>query len=53
MDFFSGGKGGSELVDYGYKGKGMITHLLVDGEGNPLSFEVTSAKGEKENKLKS
>lgn len=46
MDFFSGGKGGGELVDYGYKGKGMTTHLLVDGEGNPLSFEVTSANGD-------
>lgn len=23
----------------------MTTHLLVDGEGKPLSFEVTSAKG--------
>src|SRR5215210_4831392 len=43
MDFFSGGKGGGELVEYGYKGKGMTTHLLVDGNGNPLSFEVTSA----------
>jgi hypothetical protein len=45
-DFFSGGKGGGELVDYGYKGKGMTTHLLVDGDGNPLNFEVTSAKGD-------
>lgn len=44
MVFFSGGKGGGELVNYGYKGKGMTTHLLVDGDGNPLSFEVTSAK---------
>lgn len=44
--FFSGGKGGGELVDYGYKGKGVTTHLLVDGEGNPLSFEVTSTKGD-------
>lgn len=44
--FFSGGKGGGEMVDYGYKGKGVTTHLLADGEGNPLSFEVTSAKGD-------
>jgi len=34
------------MVDYGYKGKGVTTHLLADGEGNPLSFEVTSAKGD-------
>ena len=46
MAFFSGGKGGGELIDYGYKGKGVTTHLLVDGDGNPLSFEVTSAKGD-------
>jgi hypothetical protein len=44
MVFFSGGKGGGELVDYGYKGKGMTTHLLIEGNGNPLTFEVTSAK---------
>ena len=46
MVFFSAGKGGGELIDYGYKGKGMTTHLLVDGIGNPLSFEVTSANGD-------
>jgi len=46
MVFFSGGKGGGEMVDYGYKGKGVTTHLLADGEGNPLSFEVTRAKGD-------
>ena len=46
MVFFPGGKGGGELVDYGYKGKGVTTHLLADGEGNPLSFAVTSAKGD-------
>ncbi|MBS4168366.1 hypothetical protein [Parachlamydia sp. AcF125] len=31
---FSAGKGGGELVDYGYKGKGVTTHLLVDNEGS-------------------
>lgn len=46
MVFFSAGKGGGELVDYGYKGKGMTTHLLVDAGGNPVAFEVTSAKGD-------
>lgn len=46
MDFFPAGKGGGELVDYGYKGKGVTTHLLVDAEGNPIAFEVTSAKGD-------
>lgn len=46
MVFFSAGKGGGELVDYGHKGKGVTTHLLVDAEGNPVAFEVTSAKGD-------
>jgi len=45
MVFFSAGKGGGELVDYGYKGKGVTTHLLVDGKGNPVALETTSAKG--------
>ena len=46
MVFFSAGKGGGELIDYGYKGKGVTTHLLTDGNGNPISFKVTSAKGD-------
>jgi hypothetical protein len=46
MVFFSAGKGGGEMVDYGYKGKGVTTHLLVDGEGNPVAFESTDAKGD-------
>ena len=46
MVFFSAGKGGGELVDYGYKGKGVTNHLLVDGEGSPIAIEVTSAKGD-------
>ncbi len=46
MVFFSAGKGGGEVVDYGYKGKGVTTHLLVDAEGSPIAFEVTSAKGD-------
>jgi hypothetical protein len=46
MVFFSAGKGGGELIDYGYKGKGVLTHLLADGEGNPVAFATTSAKGD-------
>lgn len=46
MVFFSAGKGGGEFVDYGYKGKGVTNHLLVDGEGSPIAIEVTSAKGD-------
>ena len=46
MVFFSAGKGGGELVDYGYKGKGVTSHLLVDANGSPIAIEVTSAKGD-------
>jgi len=43
MALFPPGKGGGEEVDYGYKGKGMTTHLLVDGSGMPLSAVATGA----------
>lgn len=45
MALFPPGKGGGEDVDYGYKGKGVTTHLLVDGNGMPLSISATSASG--------
>lgn len=44
--FFSAGKGGGEKVDHGYKGKGVTTHLLVDGHGNPLKTTSTGASGD-------
>lgn len=43
--FFSAGKGGGEDVEYGYKGKGVTSHLLCDGLGNPLKITATSAAG--------
>ncbi len=46
MVFFSAGKGGGEFVEYGYKGKGVTSHLLVDANGSPIAIEVTSAKGD-------
>ena len=45
MALFPPGKGGGEGVDYGYKGKGVTSHLLVDGNGMPLSVSSTSASG--------
>jgi len=45
MALFPPGKGGGEDVDYGYKGKGVTTHLLVDGNGMPLSISATPASG--------
>ena len=46
MVFFSGGRGGGKQVDYGYKGKGVTSHLLVERQGRPLAITVTSAKGD-------
>ena len=43
--FFSAGKGGGENVEYGYKGKGVTTHLMTDGLGNPLRVTSSGAAG--------
>ena len=43
MVFFSIGKGGGEEVEYGFKGKGTTTHLLVDGNGSPVALTSTAA----------
>ncbi len=40
---FAAGKGGGEGVEYGFKGKGVLTHALVDGNGNILSVTTTGA----------
>lgn len=40
---FVPGKGGGEEVQYGYKGKGLTLHILVDGNGMPLSVISTGA----------
>ena len=46
---FAAGKGGGENVQYGFKGKGVTLHALVDGNGNPLSVISTgAAAGERE-----
>lgn len=36
-------KDGGQEVDYGYKGKGVTNHHLVDGNGMPLSAITTAA----------
>ena len=45
------GAGGGEQVEYGYKGKGVLIHLLCDGNGMPLRFSSTSAKGNERKQL--
>lgn len=44
--FFSAGKGGGEEIEYGYKGKGVTSHVLTDGQGNPMKITSTSAAGD-------
>ena len=46
MVFFLRGKGGGEEIEYGFKGKGTTTHLLVDGHGSPVAFTSTAANGD-------
>lgn len=46
MVFFSRGKGGGEEIEYGFKGKGTTTHLLIDGNGLPIAFTSTPANGD-------
>ena len=43
MVFFPRGKGGGEKIEYGFKGNGTTTHLLVDGNGFPIAFTSTAA----------
>jgi len=43
---FSKGKGGGEEVEYGFKGKGTTTHLLVNGSGFPVALTSTAANGD-------
>lgn len=43
MVLFPPGKGGGDEVAYGFKGKGVTVHSLVDGEGMPLALRSTAA----------
>ena len=43
MALFPPGKGGGDEVAYGFKGKGVTVHSLVDGEGLPLALRSTAA----------
>lgn len=43
---FPPGKGGGDGIDYGYKGKGVTNHLLVEGRGMPLSTLSTPASSD-------
>ena len=43
MVAFPLGKGGGSEVGYGYKGKGVTIHSIVDRNGMPLTVKVTSS----------
>lgn len=43
--FFQAVRAEEKRVSYGYKGKGVTGHLLVDGNGSPLGITVTGANG--------
>lgn len=49
--FFPRGKGGGEEIEYGFKGKGTTTHLLVDGNGSPLAFTSIAANGDERQEI--
>lgn len=51
-DLFPPGKGGGRGVEYGFKGKGILIHLIVDAKGMPLSFSVTAANGDERSEAK-
>jgi len=51
MVLFPPGKGGGDNVEYGFKGKGITIHSLVDGEGRPLAVVTTGAKGDERNQV--
>jgi hypothetical protein len=46
MVFFSSGRGGGDQIDYGYKGKGVTSHLLVEKSGKTLAVTSTPASGD-------
>jgi transposase len=52
MVFFSAGKGGGEEVAYGYKGKGVTPHTLVDAQGNPVAVTSTGANGDERQEVR-
>jgi IS5 family transposase len=46
MVHFPPGRGGGEGVAYGYKGKGITIHSVIDSCGMPLHTTVTAANGD-------
>ena len=45
MELFPSGPGGGKDIGHGWKGKGVTTHLLVEGHGMPVGISTTQAGG--------
>lgn len=52
MALFPPGKDEGKGVDYGYKGKGTLIHLIVYGTGMPLSARTTAANGNEKEQVR-
>lgn len=51
MALFPPGKGGGEGVGRGYKGKGILIHMIVDENGMPLAAKTTPANGNEKDEV--
>ena len=51
MALFPPARMGGENVDYGYKGKRSLMHLIVDAQGKPLYATLTGANGNERTEL--
>ena len=48
---FSPARMGGQNVEYGYKGKGSLIHLITDACANPLCANLTAANGNEREEL--
>ena len=51
MVLFFPARMGGKNVDYGYKGKGSLMHLIADAQGKPLYATLTAANGNERTEL--
>jgi transposase len=51
MDLFPPHLEGGEEIAHGYKGKGSLLHLLIDGQGNPIAITTTAANGDEKKEV--
>ena len=51
MALFPPARMGGQDVEYGYKGKGSLMHLIADSDGKPLYATLTAANGNEREEL--